>query len=93
MDTDHVQAPVKVQATSVGALPPAPPAGPSVSDPYEAVPFCSDLRWRKDRTHRKLSAGGTGTVYRSASCVLALISAVKEHVVRMQHIGGRALMS
>ncbi|KAL3153330.1 hypothetical protein ABBQ38_011673 [Trebouxia sp. C0009 RCD-2024] len=55
----------QVQASSVAALPQAPPAGPNVSDPYEAVPFCSDLRWRKDRTHRKLSAGGTGTVYRA----------------------------
>ncbi|KAL3141837.1 hypothetical protein ABBQ32_004505 [Trebouxia sp. C0010 RCD-2024] len=59
------QTPVKMQATSVAALPQAPPAEPKASDPYEAVPFCSDLRWRKDRTHRKLSAGGTGTVYRA----------------------------
>ncbi|KAL3142131.1 hypothetical protein ABBQ32_004748 [Trebouxia sp. C0010 RCD-2024] len=60
-----LQTPVKVQATSVATLPQAPPAEPKVSDPYEAVAFCSDLGWRKDRTHRKLSAGGTGTVYRA----------------------------
>lgn len=78
MGTHHVYrqlACMKVQASSVAALPQAPPAGPNVSDPYEAVPFCSDLRWRKDRTHRKLSAGGTGTVYRSVVCFTDLMLA------------------
>ena len=46
---------------------PKAPAGPNVGEGYEAAPFCSEVRWKKDRSLRKLSAGGTGIVYRSAS--------------------------
>lgn len=62
-----------MHASSRACQPVTPSAGakapvePDVGEGYEVAPFCSEVRWKKDRNLRKLSAGGTGTVYRSDS--------------------------
>lgn len=62
-----MQEPLIIQASSTVSEPIAPPAKlADVGEGYERAPFCDDMRWRKDRSARKLSAGGTATVYRSA---------------------------
>ena len=62
-----MQAPLMVHASFVASQPVATPAYcAAVGEGYEAAHFCPDVRWRKDRSTRKLAAGGTATVYRSA---------------------------
>ena len=60
-----LQRPLIIQASSTVTEPVAPAAKlPDVGDGFERTPFCPDVRWSKDRKARKLSSGGTATVYR-----------------------------
>ena len=66
--TEHwlfTQETLKVHASSVASQPVAAPAASKAGEGYEVAPFSSDVRWKTDRSLRKLSAGATGTVYRS----------------------------
>ncbi|KAL0043072.1 hypothetical protein WJX79_008366 [Trebouxia sp. C0005] len=60
------KAPLMIHASSTASEPiaPHPNSSVDVGDGYERTPFRSDVRWCKDRSNRKLSAGGTATVYR-----------------------------
>lgn len=60
-----VQAPLIIKASSTASELIAPAAKPiDAGNGYERTPFCADIRWQKDRNARKLSTGGTATVYR-----------------------------
>ncbi len=57
---------VHASSTASEPIAPHPKSSVDVGDGYERTPFRPDVRWCKDRSNRKLSAGGTATVYRWA---------------------------
>lgn len=64
-----VPPPVSTILKTEDSPPSAAPSRLPLPEGYVLAPFCSNIRWQKKISDRKLSAGATAAVYRCASSV------------------------